>query len=108
MRRVWPALLLAPALALAVQTIGYVLTPLACARQSGEWLHAVPALALVAVLAMTSSAWAAAGAAGRAPADAEAMQRRFVAQAAAGVGAISALVVLALWWPMWQLSPCIA
>lgn len=107
-RRVWPALLVAPSLVLAVQGLGYALTPIACARQAGAWLHAVPALALAAVLAMTLAAWRAAAAAEHGAAESARSQGRFVAQAALGVGALSALVVLALWWPIWQLSPCLA
>ena len=113
----WPALLLAPLVVLAQQSITYALVTPSCAQQSRTALHAVAAVALVLVLAMTAMAWRAwHGAAARAPNDERAVtfadgvgasaRPRFVELVAVNVGAISSLVCAALWLPIWMLSPC--
>ena len=115
----WPALLLAPIVALAQQSIAYSLVTPACAQQSRTVLHAVAAVSLVLVFAMTVMAWRAWRAP---PSDGEARgeQRavtfadgigasarpRFIDLVAVIVGALSALVCVAQWVPIWMLSPC--
>ena len=111
---IWPALLLAPLLVLAEQALVYALTTPLCNSQHGAWLHALPALALLAVLACTALAAGDARIARRheqkpdEPVDAgrRRLQRVFLARAATGVGALSALSLVALWIPLWVLSPC--
>jgi hypothetical protein len=95
----WPALLIAPLLALADQALAYALTPALCAAQRGEWLHAVAATFTIASAALTLPAV-------RALRSADPSQR-FLASLAAGVGALSTLVLLALWLPKWVLEPCL-
>lgn len=121
----WPALLLAPLIALSHLTIAFSLVGPACASQNHGGLHAVAAVSLLIVLAMTALAWrawrrqapphaAASDAQGRgtAPAvtraDSEAAAERphFIDQMAVVVGALSALVCVAMWVPIWFLSPC--
>jgi hypothetical protein len=112
---VWPALLLAPLLALAQQSIVYSLVTPACNRQTVFELHAVSAVSLIAVLVMTTlaaTAWLRARAAVRsahASGDGELAslaRRRFVARVATAVGSLSVLASAAMWWPVWVLSPC--
>jgi heme/copper-type cytochrome/quinol oxidase subunit 3 len=107
---IWPALLLAPLVALGEQSIVYALSTPTCQTQREAWLHGVPIVALVLTLLFTAMAaieWrrlAAAGTAGH-----PMHQRRFfLAQMAVGCGALSCLIVLALWLPQWVLSPCAA
>ena len=120
----WPALLLAPLIALSQLSIAYSLVSPACASQDRSSLHAVAAVSVLLVLAMTALAWHDWRGRGRIPgknADAErnpaptvtradsadAHERpHFVAQIAVVVGAISTLVSIALWLPVWVLSPC--
>ena len=121
----WPALLLAPLVALGQLSIAYSMVTPACASQSASGLHAVAVASLLVVLAMTAMAWRGwrrqAGAStgegadsnGRsqrsvtaAESDREANRSHFVALMAVVVGSLSALVSMALWLPIWFLSPC--
>jgi hypothetical protein len=123
--RSWPALLLAPLIALADQSIIYALVTPACMGQDRTGLHSVAAASLVIVLALTALAWRAwraeatraeanamVGAARgsrdvtRADGDTAIDRQRFVALVAVLVGAFSALVCVTLWLPIWLLSPC--
>ena len=109
---VWPALLLAPLLALGHLSLAYSLVTPSCARQDSAGLHGLAAASLVLALGMTLLAWrdwhllpkaddvttSDASQAGSRP--------RFVALMATLVGAFSSLVILAMWLPLWILSPC--
>ena len=116
---VWPALLLAPLLALADISLAYALVSPACARQDGAILHVVLAVSLAMALAMTTVAWRHWRAVVPSSPDADAAQRTtwsdgsdaaarpgFVALMATLVGALSSLVIVALWTPVWWLPPC--
>ncbi|NUZ06762.1 hypothetical protein [Piscinibacter koreensis] len=112
----WPALLLAPLLALGYQSIVYAMVWPACEAQSSTALHVVSALTLAASVAMTLLAWRAwAGSARSADAvrpvtDSDAgkvaSRPRFVALMATLVGAFASLAIAAMWFPVWVLSPC--
>jgi hypothetical protein len=120
----WPALLLAPLIALSQLSIAYSLVSPACATQDRSSLHWVAAVSVLLVLAMTALAWhdwrrrgrttGESAEEQRSPAptvtradSAEAHERpHFVAQIAVVVGALSTLVSIALWLPVWVLSPC--
>jgi hypothetical protein len=108
--RNWPALLLAPTLALANLAITYALTTPACSRQSQLSPNLVSAVILLVCLVFTAQAWRnwiAIGAGDDAlPSDAAPARSRFVALVAGMVGALSCLAVLAQWFPQWILSPC--
>ena len=54
---VWPALLLAPLLALGHLSLAYALVTPSCARQDSAGLHGLAAASLVLALAMTLLAW---------------------------------------------------
>jgi hypothetical protein len=95
----WPALLVAPSLVLVHLTAAYALATPSCATQRELATHAVAVLCLAAAAACTALAWRSWRAAGSPPA-------RFHAQVALGVGALSCLVIVALWVPPWWLSPC--
>ena len=96
----WPALLLAPLLALLEQALSYALSTPLCQRQLGALLHLVPASTLLLVLVCTALAlvdWH--RRAGR-PAG------RFVSGMALGMGGLCALTIAAMWAPIGWLSPC--
>jgi alkylhydroperoxidase family enzyme len=120
----WPALLLAPLIALGELSIAYSLVTPACGRQDRTALHAVAVVALLVVIVMTVMAWRAwrshdeAGSRQRAALQATArtvtaadsggasQRPHFIALIAVIVGSLSALVCVALWLPIWFLSPC--
>ena len=111
--RCWPALLLTPLLALGMQSLAYALVTPSCARQSGTALHALAAAALVLALGLTALAalaWRRASAAarerGEARADRDGPRDLFLSRTATLVGVFSSLTIVALWIPLWLLSPC--
>jgi hypothetical protein len=105
----WPALVLAPSLALADLTIIYALVTPSCKRQNLLAPNLVSAAILLLCLWFTLQAWrnwAGQGSDAQAPDDGARENGRFIALVAALVGALSCLVVLAMWFPQWILSPC--
>jgi hypothetical protein len=110
----WPALLVAPSLALTNLSVTYALVTPSCARQSMLAPNLVSALFLLACAWMSWGAWRnwRAGKAAQGPdagdTDAALDRRPFLALVATMVGTLSCLVVLAQWFPQWVLSPCIS
>jgi hypothetical protein len=105
--RSWPALLLSPLLLLGAQSIAYSLTTPACARQNEALLLASLFGCLVLSLVFTLMAWFRSRRLGPVPReDASAERPRFVALVATGVGALSSLVIAAMWIGPLVLSPC--
>jgi hypothetical protein len=104
----WPALLVAPTLALTNLSITYALVTPSCARQDRLALNAVSAIVLLVCLVFSWQAWRnwRMVPARAEPGDAAAQRKPFVALVACMVGALSCLVVLAQWFPQWILSPC--
>jgi hypothetical protein len=104
----WLALLVAPILALADQTVALSMTAWACRGQHPLALHMVHVPFAIATAATTLLAWqrwretAAMAAAGDATA-----RSQFLAGMALGVSALSLLVILTMWAPTWLLSPCL-
>jgi hypothetical protein len=115
----WPALLLAPSLALTNLSVTYALVSPSCALQTTLALNAVAALILLACAAFTWAAWrnwrqarlpygGPADNEENAQEDAAGQRPSFMALVSWPVGALSCLVVLAQWFPQWVLSPCAA
>jgi len=106
--RTWFALLGAPVLALADQSVAYATVGWSCAHQHTLVVHAVHGAFLAPILIGTLLAWQLwretrpVRAQGEEPA-----RRHFMAGLAAASGALSALVVGALWLPVWVLGPCL-
>lgn len=115
----WAALLGGPLLALTELALAYALTGADCARQQGGlWLHAAMAVGLALALAATVAAARALRAA--APevrtstvpagavldAAAVASRRHLLAWVGTASGALSCLVIAALWLPVLFISPC--
>lgn len=107
--RIWFALLLSPVLALADQGIAFSMAGWACGHQQALAIHATHLAFLIAAATSALLAWQAwrgsvgAGGDGATPA-----RRRFLAGLATASGALSTLVIAALWAPTWVLSPCFA
>jgi hypothetical protein len=107
----WPAMLGAPAVALADASIAYALVMPSCSRQNAIALHGVALASLVLCILLTWPAalnWRREAAAGRARNDAAGARALMLAQVATMAGLLSTLVVLAEWLPQWILSPCAA
>ena len=104
--RIWLALLAAPILMLADQSIAYGTAGWSCAQQNLIALHALHALFLAVTLAFAVIAWLHWRA--TVPAGNETHSvRHFLAGLATASGAFSALVIAAMWIPNWVLSPCL-
>ena len=108
----WFALVFAPTTALAAQSILYALVTPSCAHQSRLWLHGTAAGALLFTLLLVALArgdWNQRSRLGATPdhdgGDAAA-PRRFLAIVATAVAALSCLVIAAMWFNLWVLSPC--
>jgi hypothetical protein len=107
--RSWPALLIAPTLALADQSATLALATWSCVTQRLVLPHVVHATFLVAAIVLTLMAtyrWRT----GRpsVPEDASDAGARdhFFAISGTMVGTLSALVIAAMWLAQWMLSPC--
>jgi small-conductance mechanosensitive channel len=112
-RRCWPALLLAPLLALGLQSLAYALVTPACASQGGEGLHLLAGGSLLLALVLTALAgqsWRQAfklrWQSPEATADREGGRDLFLGRVATLVGVFSSLTIAALWIPLWLLPPC--
>ncbi|MGE5094709.1 MAG: hypothetical protein ACM3SO_06190 [Betaproteobacteria bacterium] len=109
--RVWPAFL-APMLALLDQSVTYAMVDWACGTQNVTAMNWVHFIFLATAITVTLPAWADAMKYRTAtePNDAgEAGGRvRMMSVVAALSGALSSLVILALWAPTWFLSPCLS
>jgi hypothetical protein len=111
--RIWLALLVAPSLALACQSILYAMVTPACSQQTANGLHIVAAASLAlagmfTILALHEWRLRAAGP-GRTPDSDSAdpgVNRRFLAIVATAVGALSCIAIAAMWIAVWMLSPC--
>lgn len=107
--RTWFALLGAPFLALADQSVAYATLGWSCAHQHTLMVHAVHGAFLGAIVIGTLFAWQLrretrpVRAQGEEPA-----RRHFMAGLAAASGALSALIVAAMWLPVWILGLCLS
>lgn len=111
--RIFLALILAPSLALAAQSGMLSLVTPSCSIQTRVGVHAVAivCLALSVIFTLLARAEWTQLASGIAPGPdsdvaAPASVRRFLAAVATAVGALSSLVILAMWFAGWVLSPC--
>ena len=106
----WLALLLAPMLALTALGINYALVTPACEQQANvAWLHGVFAASLLLSVLFTVLAGRNWQCSKVHQVESESQTRnrqRFVALVAVLVGALSSLVLVAQWLPLWVLSPC--
>jgi len=105
--KIWFALLGAPMLALTDQAVSYATVDWACAHQHAIAVHAVHVLFLIAAAVGTVAAWQLWNGTRVGRADSEILARRhFLAGLAVAVGALSVLVIAAMWMPTWIIAPC--
>lgn len=106
----WLALVLAPGVALSAQGVMYAMVTPACGTQTRLQLHLVAAVALAVVVVLAVLAFSESSLrrpeAGSLDSDEADARHRFLATAAAAVGALAALVILAIWFTTWVLTPC--
>jgi hypothetical protein len=111
--RIWLAMLAAPSLALAAQTAMFSLVTPSCSMQTRLAIHGIGMLTLLLAALFTVMAraeWSRLAAASPQGPDNDTAGpqnvRRFLAVVATAVGALSCLVILAMWFAGWVLSPC--
>ena len=112
MKKSWAALIVAPSTALAAQSVMYAMVTPACSEQVRLHLHLVAAVALLVVVVLGVLAYGDSSVHRGEPASHDSdeshgvVPRRFLGTLGAAVAAISALVVVAMWFGVWVLSPC--
>jgi hypothetical protein len=106
----WLALVLAPSIALATQTTLYSLVTPSCSTQTRLQIHVIALIALVSVLALSAMALGESSLRGPRTEcfddDEPHARNRFLANMATAVGALAALVIFAMWFATWVLTPC--
>lgn len=105
----WTGALLPPIAALLDLNVGYMLVTQACLRQTTLPLHLVHLAGVIFTIAGGLIAWHAWREAGRSrPADEPGAlgSTRFMGAVGVLTGVTFTLVTLALWAPVWVLSPC--
>jgi hypothetical protein len=108
----WLALVVAPTVALAAQTAMFSMVTPACSTQTRLQLHLAAAVALAIVLVLAVLAFGESSIRRKEPASADSdeahgpVPRRFLADVATAVAAIAALVIVAMWFTLWVLTPC--
>lgn len=106
----WLALVLAPGVALAAQSVLYSLVTPSCGAQNRLQLHLIAAVALAVVVVAAVVAFGESSLHRREPgsfdSDEQHQRKRFLANMAALVGALAALVIVAMWFAAWVLTPC--
>lgn len=112
MRKSWLALVFAPTIALATQGALYALVTPSCSAQMRLDIHLVAAVALAIVVVLAVLAFSESSLRRREPASPDndearpPVPARFFGDVATAVAAIAALVILAMWFGVWVLSPC--
>jgi hypothetical protein len=110
--RSWTALLVAPVIALGTQTLLFSMVTPSCSKQGNLQLHLAAAVALLVVVLMAVVAFGESSVHRGEPASHDSdeshgeVPRRFLGNMASAVAALSALVILAMWFTLWVLSPC--
>jgi hypothetical protein len=109
--RTWPGIVLAPLLALADQSVAYMLVEWGCNYQHFAALQVVHAFFLACALLTLVPAWPGAMRPrvpdAALPGDSH-DRHHFMSVLSLMVGSLSALIIVALWIPQWVLSPCFA
>jgi hypothetical protein len=109
--RTWPGIVLAPLLALADQSVAYALVQWGCSYQHAGAIQLVHLVFFLGALATLVPAWPGAmrpRVPDRALPGDNHDRHHFTSMVSLWLGALSALVILAMWIPNWVLSPCFA
>ena len=108
----WLGLVLGPTVALATQSTLYSMVTPSCSAQVRLNLHIVAAVALLIALVLAVVAFSESSLHRREPTSPDhdgahpPVPKRFLADIAAAVAGLSALVILAMWFTLWVLGPC--
>jgi hypothetical protein len=106
----WLAMVIAPTVALAAQSAMYSMVTPSCGAQARWPLHLTAAVALAIVVVLTVLALGESSLRhSRAlshDSDEAGARGRFLGDVAAAVAALSALVILGMWFSIWVLTPC--
>jgi hypothetical protein len=105
----WPALIIAPLLALTSIGIGYALVPWVCSQQRPLVLHATTLVFLVVTLALgllSWMEWRRTGPGYGADRGDEGQRAGFLSLLAMSSGAFFSLVILAQWITQWFIPAC--
>jgi hypothetical protein len=106
----WLALVLAPSVALGAQSVMYSMVTPSCSAQTRVELHLAAAVALVIVLVLAVMSFSESslrrGEPGSPDSDEARARRPFLADIATAVAALAGLVILAMWFATWVMSPC--
>ena len=106
----WAALVVGPTIALVTQSVMYSMVTPSCSAQTRLQLHLFAAVALAVVVVLAVLAFGESSLRRPEPAsmdsDAHHGRHRFLANMATAVGALSALVILGMWFTTWVLTPC--
>ena len=105
--QLWPALLLAPLLALLQQSVVFAMVGPACAQHWEPVLHGLNAAFLIGCATCTALAWRALRQRGG-NAAAQHARQHFLARVSLGVGALSTLASLAMAAPPLWLPLCLS
>ena len=106
------ALVLAPTIALAVQSTMYSMVTPACSAQMRLNIHLTAAVALVIVVVLAMLAFSESSVRRREPASPDddgsqpPVPHGFLGDMGAAVAGLAALVILGMWFSVWVLSPC--
>ncbi|HEX4233827.1 MAG TPA: hypothetical protein VH041_05930 [Caldimonas sp.] len=106
--RIWLALIVAPLLALADQSIAFALVGWACAHQSTALVHASHLVFLLLTAGAAVYAWQGWREAASANGGAAAGEMHFLSGVATATASLSAIAIVAMWVPTWMISSCIA
>jgi hypothetical protein len=96
MNRTWPALIVAPLLALASISLGYALVTPACERSSAWLMHAALLMFLALSVASTIAAWL----------SLQAARREFLPLVSTWSGVFFSAVIVVQWLALFIVSPC--
>jgi hypothetical protein len=108
----WLALVLAPSIALGAQSVMYSMVTPSCSTQSRLELHLAAAVALLMVVVLAVVSFSDSSLRRREPGSPDTdephvpVQHRFLSDIATAVSALAGLVILAMWFGAWVLSPC--
>jgi hypothetical protein len=108
----WLALVLAPSIALTAQSVLFSMVTPSCSSQTRLQLHLTAAVALAMVVALAIVSFGESSVRRGEPASPDSdearppVPRRFLADVATAVAVLSALVIMAMWFTMWVLTPC--
>jgi hypothetical protein len=106
--RIWFALIVAPLLALADQSIASALVGWACAHQSTALLHASHLIFLAITAGAAVYAWRAWREAPGRRSGGGVVEAHFLSGVATATASLSAIAIVAMWIPTWMISSCIA